>query len=116
MKKNLLAITLIFAFAVSAQIAQAASWCGCNHRQSAGIMSYISYLNPLPYIGIGENRTNFSLNPFNGFKNCNTCKIRRVALNTCNTCQKTFVQPRCNTCTKGYIQPVVMPKCSSCGR
>ena len=29
----------------------------------------MSYLNPLPYIGIGCNQTKFSLNPFTGFKN-----------------------------------------------
>ncbi len=122
MKKNFLALALIFAFAMSAQVAQSATWCGCNHHQSTGIMSYISYLNPLPYLGIGENRTSFSLNPFTGFKNCDTCKVKRVAycndsmLNTCNTCQKAIIQPKCNSCNREIVQPVVIPRCNSCGR
>ena len=42
----------------------------------------ISYLNPLPYIGLGENKTSFSLNPFTGFKNCNPCK----KIDECDRC------------------------------
>jgi len=116
MKNFFLSIALIVTFFMSAQVSNAASWCECGHRQSTGIMSYISYLNPLPYMGIGENRTSFSLNPFTGFKNCNTCKVKRVALNTCNSCQKAIVQPKCNTCHREYIQPVAIPRCNSCGR
>ena len=98
-------LALIVAIALSTQ-ASFAAWEGF---QSLNPMPYISYLNPLPYIGIGENKTNFSLNPFTGFKNCNKCKVKRVAYceNTCNTCQTKIEQPRCDQ---------HIPRCSSCGR
>ena len=75
----------------------------------------ISYLNPLPYVGIGPNYTKFSLNPFTGFKNCNKCKVQkikcdectRVTLNTCPTCTRAFPDV-CDTCEQ------IQPRCSSC--
>ncbi len=61
----------------------------------------ISYLNPLPYFGIGCNQTKFSLNPFTGFKNCEPCKkIDRCAV----------AEPiKCNTCQRAYVEE--MPSC-----
>ncbi len=106
-------LALIVAIALSTQGAYAA-WQGV---QSLNPMPYISYLNPLPYIGIGENKTNFSLNPFTGFKNCDRCKVKRVAYcderPMCNSCQKAIIQPTCNSC---HREIYVAPRCSSCGR
>lgn len=115
MKKLFISFALIGAVALSGQ--SAFSWDGI---ESLNPMPYLSYLNPLPYFGIGENKTNFSLNPFTGFKNCNKCKVKKVK---CNECTRAALKP-CPTCTKTfnnepvydeiYIQPVV-PRCSSCG-
>ena len=106
-----ISFALIIAIALSSQ-ASFAAWEGF---QSLNPMPYISYLNPLPYFGIGENKTNFSLNPFTGFKNCDKCK--RVAYcedrPTCNTCEKA-IKPQCNTCHREYVQPII--RCNSCGR
>jgi len=106
-------LALIIAISLSAQ-ASFAAWEG---MQSLNPMPYISYLNPLPYFGIGENRTNFSLNPFTGFKNCDKCKVKRVAYcetkSTCNTCHRAIAQPKCNT--REYVEPIIVPRCSSCG-
>ena len=65
----------------------------------------ISYLNPLPYIGIGCNQTKFSLNPFTGFKNCEPCK--RVS-----KCERAaMLEPvKCNTCDRAYVE--IIPKCN----
>lgn len=109
MKDFFVSLALIAAIFVSTQVSYAACW---NNSQVLNPMTYISYLNPLPYFGIGENRTNFSLNPFTGFKNCDTCRVKRVAINTCG-CNK--VMPKCNTCHREYVEPIVVPKCSSCG-
>ncbi len=64
----------------------------------------ISYLNPLPYFGIGCNQTKFSLNPFTGFKNCEPCK--RV-----NKCEReVMAEPvRCSSCQRAFIEE--MPSC-----
>lgn len=59
----------------------------------------ISYLNPLPYIGIGQNKTSFSLNPFTGFKNCNPCKQK---VEECDRCAHVKVVPTCPTCQKAF--------------
>lgn len=88
-----------------------------EYTGSLNPMPAISYLNPLPYFGIGENKTTFSLNPFKGFKNCKTCnaepceKVKKTACNDCrhivqtNPCQeKTFVTCPCNENTKMYSQ------------
>lgn len=89
--------------------------------QSLNPIPYLSYLNPLPYIGIGENKTSFSLNPFNGFKNCNPCKkvskcdtCTGAAAPVCPTCVKAF--PQCDTCHQRIIVPaqkiyVAEPQC-----
>ena len=70
----------------------------------------MSYLNPLPYIGIGCNQTKFSLNPFTGFKNCEPCKrvkrCERQAIAepvTCTSCQRAFIYeiPSCG-CNMRY--------------
>ena len=120
MKNLCITLALIGAFSLTTQGAFAA-WEG---MQSLNPMPYISYLNPLPYIGIGENKTNFSLNPFTGFKNCNKCKVKKVKkcdectkvnIGRCNTCRKAFVDTECSSCGHIYIQPV-QPKCSSCLR
>ena len=111
MKNLSISLLLAGAILLSAQSSFAA-WEG---MQSLNPMPYISYANPLPYIGIGENRTNFSLNPFTGFKNCNKCKVQkikcdectRVTLNTCPTCTRAFPDV-CDTCEQ------IQPRCSSC--
>lgn len=109
MKNLFVSIALVVAIFMSAQMSQAA-W---NGVQTLNPMPYLSYLNPLPYFGIGENKTNFSLNPFAGFKNCDKCKVKRVAYcNKCNSCEKAM--PKCNTCHREIIQTI--PSCSSCGR
>ena len=95
------------ALIVVISLAGQASFAAWEGAQALNPMTYISYLNPLPYLGIGENKTNFSLNPFTGFKNCNKCKVQRVCINSCDR------EPiRCNSCHKMYVQP----RCSSCGR
>lgn len=112
MKNLCISLALIGAIALSTQGAFAA-WEGV---QSLNPVPYISYLNPLPYFGIGENKTNFSLNPFTGFKNCNKCKVKKcdectkVKVNPCPTCRKAFAEPACNSCDRIYLQPV-QPKC-----
>ena len=59
----------------------------------------LSYLNPLPYIGIGCNQTKFSLNPFTGFKNCEPCK----RVEKCNRCA--VAQPMtCTSCHRAFIE------------
>ncbi|CDE89330.1 TPA: hypothetical protein CPT81_08945 [Candidatus Gastranaerophilales bacterium HUM_20] len=112
MKNLCISLALIGAIALSSQGAFAA-WEGV---QSLNPVPYLSYLNPLPYFGIGENKTNFSLNPFTGFKNCNKCKVKKcdectkVKVNPCPTCRKAFAEPTCNSCDRIYLQPV-QPKC-----
>ncbi|HIT93345.1 MAG TPA: hypothetical protein IAD11_10575 [Candidatus Stercorousia faecigallinarum] len=114
MKNLCISLALIGALTFSTQGAFAA-WEGA---QSLNPLPYLSYLNPLPYIGIGENKTNFSLNPFTGFKNCNKCKVKKVKCDECTkvkikpcpTCRKAFAEPSCPTCERIYIQPV-QPKC-----
>ena len=73
MKNLCITLALIGAFSLTTQGAFAA-WEG---MQSLNPMPYISYLNPLPYIGIGENKTNFSLNPFTGFKIATNVKLKK---------------------------------------
>ena len=69
----------------------------------------ISYLNPLPYFGIGCNQTKFSLNPFTGFKNCEPCK--RVQKCKCDKCAmaEPVAPVRCSSCQRAYIE--VIPTC-----
>ena len=122
MKKDLfVTLAIIGALAFSAQSSFAATWECCNQSRQ---MSFISYLNPLPYLGIGENRTSFSLNPFTGFKNCNPCKVKRTACNecskvvrpTCTSCTRMFHKNKCTSCNDYiYIQPI-QPRCTSCGK
>ena len=81
MKKVFMTLALFGLFLIPAQSANAWS---------------ISQLNPLPYIGIGQNTSSFSLNPFTGFKNCNPCKVKKVE---CDPCAKVIVKP-CNRCAK----------------
>ena len=121
MKKDLfVSLAIISALAFSAQGAFSTTWECCNH--SVKQRSMISYLNPLPYLGIGENRTSFSLNPFTGFKNCNPCKVKRTACDecskvvkpTCTSCTRMFHKNKCTSCND-YIIPI-QPRCTSCGR
>ncbi len=111
MKKLFITLALVGAVAFSAQ--DAFAWDGIS---SLNPIPYLSRLNPLPYFGIGENKTNFSLNPFKGFKNCDTCN----RVKKCDECTRVKIQP-CPTCRKAfaddyeYIQPVT-PRCNSCTR
>lgn len=110
MKKILLALALFGLFIVPQQ--ESLAW-EYNGISSFNPMPALSYLNPLPYFGIGENKTSFSLNPFTGFKNCKTCKAdpcdpciapkkacnecaEPVQINPCPTCRKAFNECGCN--------------------
>lgn len=104
MKKLFISIALIGAVAFSSQGAFAA-WEGV---QSLNPLPYLSYLNPLPYFGIGENKTSFSLNPFKGFKNCDTCK----KVSKCNPCCTGAAAPICPTCIKAFPDK----PCDTCNR
>ncbi len=117
MKKLFISLALIGAVAVSAQGTFAA--CGCAEAaQTTAKTPFYYYLNPLQYVGIGNNYSNFSLNPFNGFKNCNRAKVKKcdectkIKMNPCPTCKKAFAEPQENW-DMIYIQP---PRCTSCGR
>lgn len=106
-------MALIGAVAFSTSGAYAA--CGCANTVEAARTPFYYYLNPLQYVGIGNNYTNFSLNPFTGFKNCNKAKVKKCdectkVIKPCPTCKKAFAEPTCDTCEKIYIQPV-QPKC-----
>ncbi len=103
MKKLFISLALIGAVAFSSQGAFAA-WEGI---QSLNPLPYLSYLNPLPYFGIGENKTNFSLNPFKGFKNCDKCQVRKTECNTCTGA----AAPICPNCVKTFNN-----QCSQCGK
>lgn len=107
MKKTLLALAILGFFMVPQQ--ESLAW-EYNGISSLNPMPALSYLNPLPYIGIGENKTTFSLNPFTGFKNCKTCKTDPCdpcvapkkacnecaqPINPCPTCQRTFNECSC---------------------
>lgn len=109
MKKLFISMALIGAVAFSAQGTFAA--CGCANIDQTAKTPFYYYLNPLQYMGIGQNYSSFSLNPFNGFKNCNRAKVKK-----CDECAKIKMKP-CPTCKKAfanedwtYIQPV-QPKC-----
>lgn len=119
MKKLFVSLALFGAVVLSAQNAYA--WEGA---QALNPMPYISYLNPLPYVGIGENKTNFSLNPFAGFKNCDKCKVQKVKkcdectkakVMPCPNCRKAFADCGCNKQEQIYVVPI-QPRCTSCGR
>lgn len=59
----------------------------------------VSQLNPLPYVGIGQNTSKFSLNPFTGFKNCNPCKVKKA---DCDPCRARMVINPCDRCVKAF--------------
>ncbi len=99
MKKFLLPLAVLGLLMIPVQSADA--W-------SAG--EGLSYLNPLPYMGIGENKTTFSLNPFTGFKNCNPCK--KVKKHDCNACTGAAA-PVCPTCTRAFPKKQA---CNSCNK
>lgn len=119
MKKLFISLALIGAVAVSGQDAFAACGCAVPNAQAAEAARtpFYYYLNPLQYVGIGNNYSNFSLNPFTGFKNCNRAKVKkcdectRIKMKPCPTCKKAFAEDQWENI---YIQPVV-PRCSSCG-
>lgn len=116
MKKLFISLALVGAVAFAGQDAFAACGCAVDAAQATTRTPFYYYLNPLQYIGIGNNYSNFSLNPFTGFKNCNRAKVKKcdectkVKIKPCPTCQKAFAEPEWT-----YIQPV-MPRCNSCGR
>ena len=103
MKKTFLILALFGALLLPNQDDKAWEYNGIS---SLNPMPALSYLNPLPYFGIGENKTSFSLNPFTGFKNCNPCKKAdpcdpcKVKRTACNDCAP--VNP-CPTCRRAYI-------------
>ena len=118
MKNLFISLALVGAIMFSAQ--NAFAW----EAQNLNPMPYVSRLNPLPYVGIGENKTNYSLNPFKGFKNCDKCKVQKVKkcdectnmqVKPCPTCRKAFADCGCNKIEKIYIAPI-MPKCTSCNK
>ena len=94
------------------------SACGCTNAvdETATKTPFYYYLNPLQYVGIGNNYSSFTLNPVKGFKNCDRAKVKKcdacakVKIKTCPTCQKAFATPKHNWI---YIQPIT-PKCTYC--
>lgn len=70
----------------------------------------VSYLNPLPYMGIGCNKTSFSLNPFTGFKNCNPCKCKVENKKDCDPCKERVSAKKCDSCTRAFPKQA----CSNC--
>ena len=69
----------------------------------------ISYLNPLPYFGIGCNQTKFSLNPFTGFKNCEPCKREKCKCDKCAMAEPVAAPVKCTSCQRAYIYQI--PTC-----
>lgn len=115
MKKLFISLALVGAVALSGQNAFAA--CGCaDATQATAKTPFYYYLNPLQYVGIGNNYSNFSLNPFTGFKNCNRAKVKKcdectkIQTSACPTCRRAFAEPICPSCQNMIIKP----KCSSC--
>lgn len=114
MKKLFISMALVGAVFFAGQSSFAACGCANMAQEVTTKTPFYYYLNPLQYVGIGNNYSSFSLNPLTGFKNCNRAKVKK-----CNECTK--IKP-CPTCQKAfndqpewiYIQPV-MPKCTSCG-
>lgn len=107
MKKTILVLALFGAFLLPHQGAFAWEYNGIS---SLNPMPALSYLNPLPYFGIGENKTSFSLNPFTGFKNCKTCKADpcdpcKVKKAECDPCKKVIPVNPCPSCQKAFADP-----------
>ena len=105
MKRLLFSVALLGVFLLPQQSVFAWEYTGV---ESLNPMPAISYLNPLPYFGIGENKTTFSLNPFKGFKNCETCKAdpcKKVKKTACNQCEPVIQANPCmqktDTCPCG---------------
>lgn len=116
MKKLFLSLALVGAVAFSGSNAFAD--CGCAGQMKTVKTPFYYYLNPLQYVGIGNNYSSFSLNPLTGFKNCDRATVKkcdectRPAIKACPTCQKAFAP--CDNCDRMYVQPIV-PRCTSCG-
>lgn len=109
MKKLFFALALIGVVSFFAQSAFAACPCQGNWYKPSNLY----YLNPMPYMGIGENRTSFSLNPFKGFKNCNKCEVPKcdscctgAAAPVCPTCVKAFPDQNCNECDEMIMEEI----------
>lgn len=102
--------------ALSSNVAFSACGCANVEEKTTVKTPFYYYLNPLQYVGIGNNYSSFSLNPVTGFKNCNKAKVKKcdecakVKIKTCPTCQKAFATPHYDWI---YVQPIV-PKCTSC--
>lgn len=96
------------------------SACGCANvvDETATKTPFYYYLNPLQYVGIGNNYSSFTLNPVKGFKNCDRAKVKKcdacakVKIKTCPTCQKAFATPQQQP-DWIYVRPIT-PKCTSC--
>ena len=65
---------------------------------------YPIYTEP---VAIEKDLSNFSLNPFTGFRNCNPCKVKKAKCDPCevkkaecNQCEK-FLKP-CEKCVKAF--------------
>ena len=72
----------------------------------------ISYLNPLPYFGIGCNQTKFSLNPFTGFKNCEPCKkVDKCKCDKCAMAEPVAAPVKCTSCERAFIYEI--PTCEN---
>lgn len=113
MRKLFISLALVGAVFFAGQTSFAA--CGCaDMAQATAKTPFYYYLNPLQYIGIGNNYSGFSLNPMTGFKNCNRAKVKK-----CDECTKVKIKP-CPTCQKAFNDEpewiYVQPRCTSCGR
>lgn len=113
MKKLFISMALVGAVFFAGQSSFAA--CGCTGIEREVKTPFYYYLNPLQYVGIGNNYTGFSLNPMTGFKNCNKAKVKKcdecTKIKPCPTCQKAFNDEQPEWI---FVQPVT-PKCTSCG-
>lgn len=92
MKKLFVSMMLVGAVFFTGQIAYAA--CGCAGIEREVKTPFYYYLNPLQYVGIGNNYSGFTLNPAKGFKNCDRAKVKKcdecTKIKPCPTCQKAF--------------------------
>ena len=109
MKKLFISMAFIGALLFAGQDAFAA--CCCQNQHVVKTPFYY-YLNPLQYVGIGNNYSSFTLNPVKGFKNCDRAKVMR-----CDECTK--IKPQCPKCEKAKTscntcKEILIPKRTSC--
>lgn len=117
MKKLFISLALVGAvtFAGSNALAD----CGCAGQMKTVKTPFYYYLNPLQYVGIGNNYSSFSLNPLTGFKNCDRATVKKcdecTKVQPCPSCKRAFLNHNCDSCDRAYIE-TIQPRCTSCGK